>query len=130
MEEDPQPVSTAPITDRPGPKVIKLDDEPLSQSVLLVHNETVHLAGSSRPELRRSSGSLKASKWLPPPNIAIYLSTIELPDLKPGRREQLRTASGSTGGKVLPEPPQGTAESKGSGSSKDGKLGRLFRTRS
>ncbi|KAL1410400.1 hypothetical protein Q8F55_004410 [Vanrija albida] len=26
-------------------------------------------------------------KWTPPPNLAVYLSTIELPDLKPGRRE-------------------------------------------
>ncbi|ORY33706.1 hypothetical protein BCR39DRAFT_518688 [Naematelia encephala] len=64
-----------PLPDRPGPKVIKLDDEP-------------------QPSLSRT-GSKKA--WTPPPNIAIYLSTIELPDLKPGRRETLKVTHDQSG---------------------------------
>ncbi|OCF55343.1 hypothetical protein L486_06823 [Kwoniella mangroviensis CBS 10435] len=55
-----------------GPKVISLDDE-----------APKHISPS---ESMRG----KQKVWTPPPNIAIYLSTIELPDLKSGRREHLK----------------------------------------
>ncbi|WOO85233.1 uncharacterized protein LOC62_06G008733 [Vanrija pseudolonga] len=35
-------------------------------------------------------------KWTPPPNLAVYLSTIELPDLKPGRRESQKNPQGNS----------------------------------
>lgn len=76
--------------------------------------------------MRAPSERFDVINWSAPPNLAIYLSTIELPDLKPGRREQL----GGSSGKVSPEPPRATIETRGSGSSKDGGIGRLFRTRS
>ncbi|WVQ85240.1 hypothetical protein IAT38_007405 [Cryptococcus sp. DSM 104549] len=71
-EEDlPKPVlSPSSSGSRPGPRVIKLDDEP--------------------PKPPSPSLTPSKPKWSPPPNLAIYLSTIELPDLKPGRRETLK----------------------------------------
>ena len=72
--------------------------------------------------MRRSSSSLKAPNWSPPTRIAIYLSTIELPDLKPVRREHNRPASRSSGGR--------TPDSKGSNSSNHHGIGKLFKTRS
>ncbi|OCF31114.1 hypothetical protein I316_07246 [Kwoniella heveanensis BCC8398] len=69
----PRPVSSNGR--RPGPKVIKLDDEP------------------PQPVQVQRQPSSGGKRWTPPPNIAIYLSTIELPDLKPGRRETLRASS-------------------------------------
>ncbi|KAK1926542.1 hypothetical protein DB88DRAFT_482226 [Papiliotrema laurentii] len=73
IEEEPfKPPSPRP-TSRPGPPVINLDDSP----------------PPSKPERSKSSGKNAAATWKAP-NIAIYLSKIDLPDLKPGRRETLK----------------------------------------
>ncbi|WRT64252.1 uncharacterized protein IL334_001183 [Kwoniella shivajii] len=61
-----------------GSKVINLNDE------------------SPVPKTPPATGK---KQWSPPPNIAIYLSTIELPDLKPGRREHLKHVSSSSSNK-------------------------------
>nr|XP_019014839.1 uncharacterized protein I206_00926 [Kwoniella pini CBS 10737]OCF53620.1 hypothetical protein I206_00926 [Kwoniella pini CBS 10737] len=71
-EEADKPVSTSSSSAKSGPKVIKLDDE---------------VPKKLTPS---NSMSSKQQTWTPPPNIAIYLSSIELPDLKPGRREHLK----------------------------------------
>ncbi|KIR38736.1 hypothetical protein I307_02820 [Cryptococcus deuterogattii 99/473] len=68
---------------RPGPRVINLDDEPKSSS-------PPH-SSSSSSSLRRKFTQTKTQAspqeiWTPPQHMAIYLSTIVLPDLDPGRR--------------------------------------------
>ncbi|CAD6568844.1 MAG: hypothetical protein TREMPRED_004793 [Tremellales sp. Tagirdzhanova-0007] len=101
--------STAPSprqNDRPGPKVIKLDDD---------------LPPPSAP-LRHGSGN--ASEWTPPPMLEIYLSTIELPDLKPGRREHLQPTAAAS----FENPIKISSERKGSGTSNG--IARRFRTHS
>ncbi|WVO24484.1 uncharacterized protein IAS62_005852 [Cryptococcus decagattii] len=68
---------------RPGPRVINLDDEPKSSS-------PPH-SSSSSSSLRRKFTQTKTQAlpqeiWTPPQHMAIYLSTIVLSDLDPGRR--------------------------------------------
>jgi len=79
IEEDP--VRVKPVVVEPkGPRVINLDDRyvcPVS-SCPSTMSCTYSKAELSPPTLPTSK-----PKWTGPPNIAIYLSSIELPDLKP-----------------------------------------------
>ncbi|WWC86372.1 uncharacterized protein L201_001248 [Kwoniella dendrophila CBS 6074] len=75
VEEPTSQPTPSPGGAKTGPRIIKLDDEPQPTSSSL------------------SSAVNGNSGWIPPPNISIYLSTIELPDLKPGRREHLQDSS-------------------------------------
>jgi hypothetical protein len=97
-------------------------------------------------ELRKSSGSIRRMhNWNAPKGIAIYLSKIELPDLKPGRRPATNSKAVSTvtaneksnGSLATPAPLSNSLAptKKLSGGDKvDGKgsssLGRLFRSKS
>ncbi|XAO27161.1 hypothetical protein I312_106003 [Cryptococcus bacillisporus CA1280] len=67
---------------RPGPRVINLDDEPKSSS-------PPHSSSSSslrRKFTQTKTQALPQEIWTPPQHMAIYLSTIVLPDLDPSRR--------------------------------------------
>ncbi|KAK8866030.1 hypothetical protein IAR55_001181 [Kwoniella newhampshirensis] len=94
-------------TTRPGPKVIKLDDEP------------------PKPDTpQQSSSDKRARAWTPPPNIAIYLSTIKLPDLEPGRRDHLHEVQSTPVSSPRPSlTPQDDSGSKRRSSS----FGKLFK---
>nr|XP_018267047.1 uncharacterized protein I303_01030 [Kwoniella dejecticola CBS 10117]OBR89205.1 hypothetical protein I303_01030 [Kwoniella dejecticola CBS 10117] len=124
-EEADGPNSTTMSGGRPGPNIIKLDDDP--------------------PKKLSPSNSIsgKQKTWTPPPNIAIYLSTIELPDLKPGRREHLKhVASTSSNPKpihsptpsapppMLPPKEAATLPPPTNPSKRTSSFGRLFRTNS
>ncbi|RSH92781.1 hypothetical protein EHS25_008227 [Saitozyma podzolica] len=67
-EDELEPAKTAQPATR-GPRVIKLDDEP----------------APAPPRPPKPPGR---DTWTPPPNLVIFLSTIELPDLSPGRRAE------------------------------------------
>ncbi|GFZ43645.1 hypothetical protein JCM24511_01365 [Saitozyma sp. JCM 24511] len=67
-EDELEPAKTAQPATK-GPRVIKLDDEP----------------APAPPRPPKPPGR---DTWTPPPNLVIFLSTIELPDLSPGRRAE------------------------------------------
>ncbi|WVW82428.1 hypothetical protein I302_104438 [Kwoniella bestiolae CBS 10118] len=109
---------------KPGPKVIKLDDEP------------------PKPISPSNPVPGKSKVWTPFPNIAIYLSTIELPDLKPGRREHLKYVA-STSSKTSQHPPSAVSSAPppvlppkepvpvhADSSKRTSSFGRLFRSHS
>ncbi|WWD17771.1 hypothetical protein CI109_102212 [Kwoniella shandongensis] len=112
--EEEVPVSKRTV--RPGPKVIKLDPEPTR-----VDSPQRSLSGKS------------AKRWTPPPNIAIYLSTIKLPDLEPGRREHRATqpATAPPAQRPTPSPsqsqPSSTDPSTPSSKSRTSSFGKLFK---
>jgi len=72
IEEDPVRVKPSPPSApaQKGPRLINLDDRYISH--------TRHTLNSRPAPLPPTK-----PKWTGPPNIAIYLSSIELPDLKP-----------------------------------------------
>ena len=99
IEEEPFKPSKAPAGagsswSRQGPPVINLDDPaPVSVSVL-----ATNLTADARTKPSQSSSTKRpsASQWSAPPNIAIYLSKIELPDLEPGRRKKSASSQGAS----------------------------------
>ena len=98
IEEEPFKPSKAPAgagssSNRPGPPVINLDDPaPVSVSVL-----GTNLTADARTKPSQSTSTKKPSapQWSAPPNIAIYLSKIELPDLEQGRRKNGASPQGA-----------------------------------
>ncbi|KAK4683401.1 hypothetical protein P7C73_g6872, partial [Tremellales sp. Uapishka_1] len=115
IEEEPTALPRPNIPPPRGPKVINLDGpDPFA------------------PRLPSHDSSLKPlQQWSPPPNIAIYLSQIELPDLSPAKRaaslKASRAASTSTNGGRTPSPgsvplgvksPDSSGGSSGSGDAK------------
>ncbi|KIR35467.1 hypothetical protein I352_01742 [Cryptococcus deuterogattii MMRL2647] len=107
------PLSQQRQSKRPGPRVINLDDEPKSSS-------PPH-SSSSSSSLRRKFTQTKTQAspqeiWTPPQHMAIYLSTIVLPDLDPGRRgssSMRKSFSYSNGG------GDGHGNGKGNGNGQD-----------
>jgi hypothetical protein len=136
---------------RTGPKVIKLDDESLPVYVA-ISTISYFLLGltvsvcSQQILPRKPSTSLRKKEWAAPKGIAIYLSTIELPDLKPKIKDKPKIANGSSGSSIpastIPLPNKSASGGEkmdvgpksgsggGSGSLGAGSIGKLFRHKS
>ncbi|EAL17444.1 hypothetical protein CNBM1370 [Cryptococcus deneoformans B-3501A] len=84
-DTSPSPPSQRQST-RPGPRVINLDDEPTSSSSPASSSSSSSLRRKLTRTKTKTQTQTQKESWTPPQNIAIYLSTIVLPDLNPGRR--------------------------------------------